>query len=158
MEEAERRAVAELEEERLLAQREILLADLEVANRAKDEFLAMLGHELRNPLVADRDGAAADAREEARPHVPREQEIIERQVDHLMRLVDDLLDVARIARGKVELRREIVDVADVVAKAVEMAGDLLEKRHHRLDDRLRAGRTTGATPIRFGWRRSSRTC
>jgi CheY-like chemotaxis protein len=50
-----------------------------------------------------------------------------------MRLVDDLLDVERIARGKVELRREIVDIADVVAKAVEMAGDLIEKRHHRLE-------------------------
>ena len=132
VEEAERRAAAELEQKRLLAQRETLLADLEVANRAKDEFLAMLGHELRNPL-SPIVTALRLMREKREPHVPREQEIIERQVEHLMRLVDDLLDVARIARGKVELRREIVDVADVVTKAAELAGDLLEKRHHRLE-------------------------
>jgi signal transduction histidine kinase len=132
VDEAERRADAELEEKRLLEQRDILLADLEVANRAKDEFLAMLGHELRNPLAPIMT-ALRLMREKGEPHTPREQEIIERQVIHLMRLVDDLLDVERIARGKVELRREIVDVAEVVAKAVEMAGDLLEKRHHRLE-------------------------
>jgi signal transduction histidine kinase len=132
VEEAERRAAAELEGKRLVAQRESLLADLEVANRAKDEFLAMLGHELRNPL-SPIVTALRLMREKSEPRVPREQEIIERQVDHLMRLVDDLLDVARIARGKVELRREVVDVADVVTKAAEIAGDLLERRHHRLE-------------------------
>jgi signal transduction histidine kinase len=132
VDEAERRAAAEREEKRLLTQRETLLADLEVANRAKDEFLAMLGHELRNPL-SPIVTALRLLRQKKEPRVPREQEIIERQVDHLMRLVDDLLDVARIARGKVELRREVVDVADVVTKAVEIAGDLLEKRHHRLE-------------------------
>jgi signal transduction histidine kinase len=138
-----------LEEKRLIEQRHGLLADLEVANRAKDEFLAMLGHELRNPLAPIMT-ALRLMREKGESHVPREQEIIERQVVHLMRLVDDLLDVERIARGKVELRREIVDVADVVAKAVEMAGDLFEKRHHRLEIACEHDRTfCNADPVRL---------
>ena len=104
----------------------------EAANRAKDEFLAMLGHELRNPLspiltalqlmkLRGSDGSE------------RERTVIERQVNHLTRLVDDLLDVSRIARGKVELKEEIVELAEVVAKAIEMASPLLEQRTHTLD-------------------------
>jgi signal transduction histidine kinase len=58
--------------------------------------------------------------------------VIERQVNHLTRLVDDLLDVSRVARGRVELKTEIVEVAEVVAKAIEMAGPLLEQRNHTL--------------------------
>ena len=81
--------------------------EAEAANRAKDEFLAMLGHELRNPLapiltalqlMSLRDGADAAVKERA---------VIDRQVRHLMRLVDDLLDVSRIARGKIELARKM---------------------------------------------------
>jgi PAS domain S-box-containing protein len=103
----------------------------ENANRAKDEFLAMLGHELRNPLspiltaldlMKERGDAASE----------RERTIIARQVAHLTRLVDDLLDVSRIARGSVELKTEPVEVADVVDKAIEMASPLLEERAHRL--------------------------
>ena len=62
----------------------------------------------------------------------REQQVIERQVNHLTRLVDDLLDVSKITRGKVELRKEKVEIADVIAKAVEMASDLFEQRYHDL--------------------------
>ena len=138
VEEAERRAAAEREEKRLLAQRETLLAELEVANRAKDEFLAMLGHELRNPL-SPIVTALRLMRRRREPHVPREQEIIERQVDHLMRLVDDLLDVARIARGKVELRREVVDVADVVDQGGGDRGRPAGEAAPPLGDRVRAG-------------------
>ena len=85
------------------------------ANRAKDEFLAMLGHELRNPLAPILTALQlmklrGDAASE------RERTVIERQVTHLTRLVDDLLDVSRIARGKVELeRRSRVELAEVVA-------------------------------------------
>jgi signal transduction histidine kinase/ActR/RegA family two-component response regulator len=103
----------------------------EGANRAKDEFLAMLGHELRNPLspivtalqLMKLRGDGAD----------RERTVIERQVSHLTRLVDDLLDVSRIARGKVELKVELVEMADVVVKAIEMASPLLEQRAHALE-------------------------
>jgi signal transduction histidine kinase/CheY-like chemotaxis protein len=101
----------------------------ESANRAKDAFLAMLGHELRNPmapiltalqLMKLRDIAA----------VEKERMVIERQVDHLVRLVDDLLDVSRITGGKVELRRTRLEMAAVVASALEQASPLLEQREH----------------------------
>jgi PAS domain S-box-containing protein len=106
--------------------------ELRAANRAKDEFLAMLGHELRNPLspiltalqlmkLRGSDGSE------------RERTVIERQVNHLTRLVDDLLDVSRIARGKVELKEEIVEIAEAVAKAIEITSPLLEQRTHTLN-------------------------
>jgi PAS domain S-box-containing protein len=110
---------------------------LRQANRRKDEFLAMLAHELRNPLAPIRnalqvlkmarlDGATAE----------RTREIMERQVHHLVRLVDDLLDVSRVMRGKVELRKEPVELASVVARAVETAQGLIEAQGQELTIRL----------------------
>src|SRR2546428_809662 len=104
----------------------------EAASTAKDEFLAMLGHELRNPLspiltALELMKLRGDGR------ILREQEVIERQTRHLIRLVDDLLDVSRITRGKVELRKEAVEVRDVLAKATEIASPLLEQRRHHFD-------------------------
>ncbi len=109
-------------EEVMLAAR----AEAETANRAKDEFLAMLGHELRNPLapiltalhLMHLRGAGAE----------KERAIIDRQVKHLARLVDDLLDVSRITSGKIELKKERVELGVVTAQAIEMASPLLEKR------------------------------
>ena len=98
------------------------------ANRAKDEFLAMLGHELRNPLSPI--VTALQLLRMKGQGTGHEFGIIERQVHHLIRLVDDLLDVARITRGKVELIRETFEIADPIAKAVEIASPLLEKRLH----------------------------
>jgi PAS domain S-box-containing protein len=100
------------------------------ADRRKDEFLAMLGHELRNPLapiltalqLMKLRGSAGE----------REHKMIERQVRHLNRLIDDLLDVSRITRGKVQLQREPVELAGVLAKAIEMASPLFEARSHSL--------------------------
>ena len=109
--------------------------EAESANRAKDEFIAMLSHELRNPLSPILTALqlmklrGIDAAE-------RERTIIERQVGHLVGLVDDLLDVSRITRGKIELRKEHVELADVVANAVETASPLLEERRHDLDVRV----------------------
>ena len=103
----------------------------ENANRAKDEFLAMLGHELRNPL-----SPIVTALQLMKLQGPegseRAREVIERQVTHLTRLVDDLLDVSRIARGKVELKAEVVEMSEIVAKAIEMSSPLLEQRNHTL--------------------------
>jgi signal transduction histidine kinase len=104
-------------------------ARLEEVDRRKDEFLAVLSHELRNPLapirnsiyILRRAGATAD---QAR----RAHEIIERQTEHLTRLVDELLDVTRIARGKVELRRSRVDLRDVVLRAAEDFRSMIEAR------------------------------
>jgi len=112
-------------------EREALLSELEAANCAKDEFLAMLGHELRNPL-SPITTALELMKLRASGQVSHEEQVIERQVKHLTRLVDDLLDVSKITRGKVELKREIVEVADVLARAVEIASDLFEQRGHRL--------------------------
>ncbi len=100
---------------------------LKEADRHKDEFLATLAHELRNPLAPIRNGlhvlrrSGADA-----PAAKRIQAIMERQADHLVRLVDDLLEISRISRGKIELRRERVDLASVIDDAVEMSRDLVD--------------------------------
>lgn len=113
------------------AERERLVRDLSEASRAKDEFLAMLGHELRNPL-SPIVTALQLIRMRGITGAEREHLIIERQVNHLVRLVDDLLDVSRITRGTIELKHEWVRIADVLAKALEMASPLLEQRRHRL--------------------------
>ncbi len=100
------------------------------ADRRKDEFLAMLAHELRNPLAPlgtslELLGPAVAGRE-------RFLDMAKRQVKHLVRLVDDLLDVSRITRGKITLRKEPVLLADVVARAVELARPLVDTRGHAL--------------------------
>jgi signal transduction histidine kinase/CheY-like chemotaxis protein len=103
----------------------------EQASRAKDEFIAILGHELRNPLAPI--VTALEVMKLRGIHlVQKEHGIIERQAQHLVGLVNDLLDVARVSRGKVELRRELTEAAMVVACAVETASPLLEERRNRL--------------------------
>lgn len=101
------------------------------ASRAKDEFMAMLGHELRNPLAPILT-ALQLMRLRGDVGSERERVVIERQVRHLTRLVDDLLDVSRIARGKVELKPAPVETAEVVARAIEMASPLFEQRAQTL--------------------------
>lgn len=109
---------------KVLARREI-----EAASRAKDEFLAMMGHELRNPL-APIVTALALMREQGVQS--REVTTIERQVGHMTRLVDDLLDISRITQGKIELRKTTTEVIAIVDHAVETVAALLEQRTHRL--------------------------
>ena len=122
----------------------------ESANRAKDEFLAMLGHELRNPL-APIQTALQLMRLRGNGGAEGERTVIQRQVNHLTRLVDDLLDVSRITRGKVGLKRERVEMADIVAKAIETASPLLEQRAHRLNVEVpRRGLIVDGDPIRLG--------
>jgi len=104
----------------------------EETNRTKDEFLAMLGHEMRNPL-APIVTALQLAKLRGETKIDRELKIIERQVEHMSRLVDDLLDVSGIARGAVELNRRPFDLRDAVARAVEIASPLIEAREHRFD-------------------------
>ena len=116
--------------------------DLSEANRLKSEFLATLAHELRNPLAPIRSGlqfirrAPNDAQGAA--GVARVHEIMERQLGHLVNLVDDLLDVARITRGQIALRRERVDLAGILSAAVESSLPLIEAARHALDVRLPA--------------------
>ncbi|RYZ10292.1 MAG: response regulator [Myxococcales bacterium] len=103
----------------------------EAASRAKDEFLAMLGHELRNPLSPILTSLHLMELRDASRSV-KEREVIKRQVSHMVRLVDDLLDVSRIASGRVELKREVVELATVASAAIELATPLFEQRQHRL--------------------------
>jgi signal transduction histidine kinase len=101
------------------------------ADRLKNEFLAMLGHELRSPLAAI--SMALDLmRLQGGDVFQRERAILSRQVKHVVRLVDDLLDVSRITRGKIQLRPQCVELSEVIERAIEMASPLLEKRAHRL--------------------------
>jgi PAS domain S-box-containing protein len=133
------RKQVEDERARLLESERVARAEAEQASRAKDEFLALLGHELRNPLspmvtalqLMKLRGARSDVGEGASGS--KELDVIERQVRHLVRLVDDLLDVSRVTRGKITLHRQPVEIGEVVANAVEMAGPLLEERRHILD-------------------------
>ncbi|WP_217428519.1 hybrid sensor histidine kinase/response regulator [Rugamonas rivuli] len=113
-----------------MAESERLNVDLNLSSRIKDEFLAMLGHELRNPLAPI--VTALKLMKLRGADTAPEQAVIERQVEHLVRLVDDLLDVSRIASGKVELRKETVQLAEVLNRAIEMASPLLEQKRHRL--------------------------
>jgi len=106
---------------------------LEVADRQKDEFLAMLAHELRNPLAPLRNASellATIAREE--PQTQFGVEVIKRQVTQLTRLVDDLLDVSRITQGRIELTREPVELSDVIAQAVETVEPLMREKRHQV--------------------------
>ena len=106
---------------------------IQEADRRKDEFLAMLGHELRNPLAPIRNALGFLKMPGATEEEVREaSETIDRQVEHLIRLVDDLLDVSRIMHGVVELRKERVDLAEVVARAVETMQPSIDARGHQL--------------------------
>jgi PAS domain S-box-containing protein len=106
-------------------------AALRDADRRKDEFLALLSHELRNPL-APILAAAELMHLGGDVPMPREREVILRQTRHLVRLVDDLLDVSRVASGKVVLNLVSIELSSVVAKAIEAAGALLTQRSHQL--------------------------
>jgi PAS domain S-box-containing protein len=127
---ADRAAVA-VENARLFRAAEQARSEAVLANRAKDDFLAILGHELRNPLAPI--VTALELMEQRGGDTQRERRVIERQVKHVVRLVDDLLDVARIVRGAVTLAREEVQVTDVVDKAIELAGPLLQERQHTIE-------------------------
>jgi signal transduction histidine kinase len=122
---------ARLELERTGEERQRLLAAADVAARAKDEFLAMLGHELRNPLAPIVTAVNLIKVKGGEP-IRREREIIERQAKHLVRLVDDLLEASRLAQGKVELKRTRVALNEIVSAAVEIAAPLLETKGHQL--------------------------
>jgi CheY-like chemotaxis protein len=103
------------------------------ADRRKDEFLAILAHELRNPLAPIRNSLhILRMSNQNDPTSERVSEMIERQVNYMVRLVDDLMEVSRITRGKVELRKEPVEVAAIVRSAVETSRPLIEAAGHQL--------------------------
>lgn len=133
---ADRTAELEASTARLQESEERLREALDVAQRAdrlKDEFLATLAHELRNPLssinnavqVLRRDGLAG-------PELQWSREVIDRQVGHLTRLIDDLLDVNRITRGTLELRKREAELSQVLQEAVESSRPLIDRHGHQL--------------------------
>ncbi len=138
-----------LERSRLFKAESSARAHAESASRSKDEFLAMLGHELRNPLAPIRTAVQLMKLRGGEQSV-REREIIERQVAHLSGLVDDLLDVSRVARGQISLSRVPTAVSEVVARAVEMVSPLLELRaHHLAISVAQPNLTVNADPLRL---------
>ena len=137
--------------EQQLRESEAALLD---AARRKDEFLATLAHELRNPLAPIRNAlrmlrVARDA-DDAAASLDALHAMLQRQVSHLVRLVDDLMDVSRITRDRIELRREPVELANVVAAAVESAKPMFERAHHKLTVSVaRESMMLDADPVRL---------
>jgi PAS domain S-box-containing protein len=128
---AEQAAIA-IQNAHLFAREGAARADAEAASRAKDAFLAMLSHELRNPLGAISNAVHVLERVDGGAAAVRAREIIARQTQHLGRLVDDLLDVSRALSGKIVLRREVVDVAAVVERALAASKTTGTRASHEL--------------------------
>ena len=123
------------QKQQIAAQRDELRAyaeALQEADRRKDEFLATLAHELRNPLAPIRNGL--QLLRSAPAHVDREElrQMMDRQLSHLVHLIDDLMDVSRVSQGKIILRKERVEIADILRSAVELGRPLVEAGGHRL--------------------------
>ena len=124
---------------------------LKEADRHKDEFLAMLAHELRNPLAPILN-AVQLMRMKPMPdaQLSRSRDVIERQLSHLTRLVDDLLDVARITRGRINLSPEPIELAALIARAVETVQPLIQERGHEFTTEIPAGTLrVNADPLRL---------
>jgi signal transduction histidine kinase len=123
---------------------------LEAADQQKDQFLAMLAHELRNPLAPIRTAGELLARiAGADPLARQAAHVVQRQATNLGRLVDDLLDVSRITHGRVQLQRRAVDLDDVVAQAVEVVAPLFDEKQHRVVITQGHGAIVHADPARL---------
>ncbi|HEX2677835.1 MAG TPA: ATP-binding protein, partial [Polyangiales bacterium] len=123
---------------RTFAELDQALAALDTESRAKDEFLAVLGHELRNPLAPILTAVQVMGRRSPQLFT-EERGMIERQVRHMVRLVEDLLDVSRIARGKVSLQCAAIEIERVIGDAITTVAPLIEERSHRLRTRAERG-------------------
>ncbi|MGQ0654969.1 MAG: response regulator [Betaproteobacteria bacterium] len=138
------RAAVALENARLYSslQREIVRSreaeeELQDANRRKDEFLAMLSHELRNPLAPIRNAVEVIRRiAPSDPKLAMARDVVDRQVTVLARLVEELLDVSRISQGKISLKREVVELSRIIAQSVETARPLIDSRKQELSVRM----------------------
>jgi PAS domain S-box-containing protein len=107
-------------------------ADLEQADVQKNQFLAMLAHELRNPLAAIRNAITVSELSGSDEHLEWSREVIKRQVRNFAHLIDDLLDVARLSQGKIQLHKEPIDANPIVRSAIEAVKPLIEQRRHEL--------------------------
>lgn len=116
----------------LLSQARQLVEELASANRRKDEFLAILGHELRSPLASIHNGIHLLSHQAQDASSPKIKAMIERQVRRMTQLLDDLQDISRITQGCLHLHRERIDLRDVVSNAVETLESDIKQRNHRL--------------------------
>ncbi len=125
--------------------------ELRQADRRKDEFLATLAHELRNPLAPIRNSLEVlRLSDDLSPAATRVREIMQRQVDHLVRLVDDLMEISRFTRGKIDLRKEPLDLVAVIRSAVETSRPVIDAGGHQLAITLAPERMTlVADPVRL---------
>ena len=125
------------------------VAELAEASHRKDEFLAMLAHELRNPLAAISSAVQLSSAPGLQDQIDWSMDIINRQVKHLTRLIDDLLDVSRITRGKVQLRKEEIDAYTVINGALEAVRPLIKQRNRELIVSIEPGIRLEADPTRL---------
>jgi PAS domain S-box-containing protein len=112
---------------------------LSEADRRKDEFLAMLAHELRNPLAAIGNAVSVTARSNLQEHIDWAMDVISRQMKQLTHLIDDLLDVSRISRGKIELRKDVVELSPILESAMATVAPLIGERKHTLETAIERG-------------------
>ena len=137
LEELASRAAMALDNARLYARSRAAEESLQAESRRKDEFLAMLSHELRNPLAPIRTAIEVIRRvAPPEPTLAKARDAVERQVGHLVRLVEELLDVSRISEGRVTLKKEQLELGRVLTHAIETARPLIEARGQQLAIRL----------------------
>jgi PAS domain S-box-containing protein len=122
-----------------ITREKLIEAEREEAERRKDEFLAMLAHELRNPLASISNAAQLLGTLESEDDLEWAKDVVQRQVRHLARLIEDLLDVSRITRGTIALQTESVALSPIVAGAIESVRPLVEERKHELNVSLAPG-------------------
>ena len=128
--------VDEVEHRTLIVTDMSTLTKVQRESQSKDEFLAMLAHELRNPLAPIRTGLQVLRLQPGEEAAERTREMMERQVAHMVRIIDDLLDVSRVSRGKIELKKELIDLKAIIALAVETSLPLIEAGRHDLAVRI----------------------
>jgi PAS domain S-box-containing protein len=116
-----------------------LYQELRTNDARKDEFLAMLAHELRNPLAAIGNAVKLTSKTGLREHMEWSMDVITRQMGHLSRLIDDLLDVSRITRGKIELKRAVMDLIPILESAEVTVRALVEERKHTVEVDIERG-------------------
>jgi PAS domain S-box-containing protein len=122
--------------QRDITDRKLSERGMKEAERRKDEFVATLAHELRNPLAPIRNGIYLLKGGKSGADADRVLGMMDRQMTHMVRLLDDLLDLSRITRGRLELQRSIVRMSEVLAEAVESTSPVIESRRHLLDVRI----------------------
>lgn len=134
-----------------LHERACVEEQLREADRRKDDFLAMLAHELRNPLAPVLTAVQLmEHKQRAGQGTERERDVVERQVHHMRRLVDDLLDVSRVTRGKIQLQKRPLELVDAVGRALEAVRPFAESREHALRLQVPGGPVwTEADPVRL---------